>query len=268
MENSTVCESNGNENENDKDKEEEGAYYDGGRTTTAAAAQIDVNKCSDSDNNYLRRRPPRIGILNRMGSRTILNWKELANQLSKIVYIYNNTTTDKNENNSSNITNTTNDENVNVNVNRNVNRNVNNTVHVTFFENKTFEEQVQFFRNTDILISPHGAQLTGLMFMSSSSSSTSSSNSKSCKQVMELFPKNYAIPYYFGSLAIQSGISHSYVYYDDGIKKINTTASDEVTTNATRTTNTIATILSSISRFGARTKNKTSDSNNQADEKE
>jgi hypothetical protein len=102
--------------------------------------------------------------------------------------------------------------------------------------------------------------------MSSSSSSTSSSNSKSCKQVMELFPKNYAIPYYFGSLAIQSGISHSYVYYDDGIKKIHTTSSDELTTNAT--TNTIATILSSFSRLGARTKIKTSDSNNQTDEKE
>jgi hypothetical protein len=30
-----------------------------------------------------------------------------------------------------------------------------------------------------------------------------------------LYPKNYAIPYYFGSLAVQSGIAHSYMYLQD-----------------------------------------------------
>jgi len=39
----------------------------------------------------------------------------------------------------------------------------------------------------------------------------------SCSQLLELFPYNYAIPFYFGSLAVQSGLSHSYMYlaYDD-----------------------------------------------------
>ena len=39
------------------------------------------------------------------------------------------------------------------------------TVDVVYFENKTFLEQVAFMMDTDILISPHGAQLTSINFM-------------------------------------------------------------------------------------------------------
>ena len=100
-----------------------------------------------------------------------------------------------------------------------------NLVDVTYLEGKQFHEQIQFFRDTDILIAPHGAGLTGIVFMGNdylrrppaTRGSSSSGGSKSCKQIMELYPKNYALPYYFGSLAVQSGIGHSYVYYDDGI---------------------------------------------------
>jgi Glycosyltransferase 61 len=79
-------------------------------------------------------------------------------------------------------------------------------------EGTTFQEQVEFFQSVDILISGHGAQLTGLPFMADN---YGSSSSKSCKQVVELYPKHYALPYYFGSLAHQAGMAHSYMYMTD-----------------------------------------------------
>ena len=247
------------EEEQQEQQQQKGVYYGPATTATVVEVEVEVDNIdgNDNDNNKKKKsnhnnedndhylRPPRVGILNRKDSytsgRTILNWKELAYQLSKISYVFYNNNNNHNNNNSNNNTNnhtnTTDDENSNE---------KNSTVQVTFFEGKTFEEQIQFFRNTDILISPHGAQLTGLIFMSSSSSSSSSSSllksnsdydgkqqqeqeqtrKNSCKHIMELFPKNYAIPYYFGSLAVQSGIRHSYVYYDDGITKINITETD------------------------------------------
>lgn len=83
------------------------------------------------------------------------------------------------------------------------------SVEVEYFEGKTFEQQVDFFRRTDIVISGHGAQLTGIPFMDSHSQN-------SCKHVMELYPEDYAPTFFFGSLAIQSGLRHSYVYWDKG----------------------------------------------------
>lgn len=135
-------------------------------------------------------KPPRIGILNRSNTRTILNSDGLAKELSKLVYVYErNTTTTP------------------LKVRSDV------PVSVAYFEDKTFLEQVEFFRQTDILISGHGAQLTGLPFMAND---VSESRAKSCKYVMELYPKKYGLPYYFGTLAVQSLIGHSYVYYEDG----------------------------------------------------
>mmetsp|Transcript_14196 Transcript_14196/g.34471 ORF Transcript_14196/g.34471 Transcript_14196/m.34471 type:complete len:307 (-) Transcript_14196:1270-2190(-) len=74
-------------------------------------------------------------------------------------------------------------------------------VPVKYFEGLSFFEQVSFFRSVDILISPHGAQLTGLPFMNAP-----------CAHVVELFPKGYAIPEMFGTLAIESGKDYSYLY--------------------------------------------------------
>ena len=54
----------------------------------------------------------------------------------------------------------------------------NGIIPVKYFEKADFEEQVSFFRSTDILISPHGAQLTGIAFMNAP-----------CSHVLELFPK-------------------------------------------------------------------------------
>jgi hypothetical protein len=73
-----------------------------------------------------------------------------------------------------------------------------------YFEQKSFSEQVLFFQNVDILIAPHGAQLTGVPFMHGQ-----------CSQLLELFPKEYAVPSFFGSLAVQSSTAYSYLYLSD-----------------------------------------------------
>ena len=96
---------------------------------------------------------------------------------------------------------------------------------MTYFEDRTFEEKVIFFRKFDILISGHDAQLTGLVFMGNSVSSKSTDNY--CKQMMKFPPKSYALPYYFGSLPLQSGLSHLYLYYNNEMEDDD---SDEIST--------------------------------------
>lgn len=73
---------------------------------------------------------------------------------------------------------------------------------VEYFEGQDFQHQVEFFHDIDILISPHGAQLTGLPFMAS----------KPCSQLLELFPQRYSIPNFFGSLAVNAQVGYSYLY--------------------------------------------------------
>eukprot|EP00536_Pseudo-nitzschia_multiseries_P014616 jgi/Psemu1/311176/fgenesh1_kg.738_\ len=70
------------------------------------------------------------------------------------------------------------------------------------FEEETFEEQVRFFHSVDLLISPHGAQLTGLPFLAN----------KPCTHLIELFPHKYLMPDFYGSLARDSGVEYSYIY--------------------------------------------------------
>jgi hypothetical protein len=91
------------------------------------------------------------------------------------------------------------------------------TVMDTFY-NKTFAEQVQFFANHDIIVSPHGAQWTALPFL------------PACGCALELFPNSrYVIPEYFGSLAAAANLSHSYLVMlqvdeDNNINDNNNTA--------------------------------------------
>ncbi|CAJ1960814.1 unnamed protein product [Cylindrotheca closterium] len=80
----------------------------------------------------------------------------------------------------------------------------NNSVSVQYFEGLDFVEQVSFFRSIDILVASHGAQLTGVAFMNAR-----------CSHLVELFPKGYAIPDFFGSLAINSGKKYSYLYMSE-----------------------------------------------------
>ena len=71
---------------------------------------------------------------------------------------------------------------------------------VSDFEDMTFQDQVRFLSQTDVLVSPHGAQLTGIPLL------------PNCASVLELFPTGYLIPQYFGSLAAVAGVKHSYMY--------------------------------------------------------
>jgi Glycosyltransferase 61 len=77
-------------------------------------------------------------------------------------------------------------------------------VPIVYFEGKTFLEQVKFFLETDIVISPHGAQLTALAFL------------PPCAALLEFFPKDYLVADYFGSLALAINISHSFFYLAEG----------------------------------------------------
>eukprot|EP00339_Tiarina_fusa_P004484 CAMPEP_0117008894 /NCGR_PEP_ID=MMETSP0472-20121206/8241_1 /TAXON_ID=693140 ORGANISM="Tiarina fusus, Strain LIS" /NCGR_SAMPLE_ID=MMETSP0472 /ASSEMBLY_ACC=CAM_ASM_000603 /LENGTH=113 /DNA_ID=CAMNT_0004711053 /DNA_START=165 /DNA_END=504 /DNA_ORIENTATION=- len=71
---------------------------------------------------------------------------------------------------------------------------------------------------TDILISPHGAQLGSLPFL------------PDCSQVLEFFPPQYWIPGFYGSLAQAGGSEYYYLYFSDGDKWNET----EVTANSHR----------------------------------
>ncbi len=82
---------------------------------------------------------------------------------------------------------------------------VSSSVVLTHFEGQSFQQQVQFFHDIDLLISPHGAQLIGIPFMAN----------KPCAGMIELFPHNYLVPDYFGTLAVGSGIEYSYIYVSD-----------------------------------------------------
>lgn len=70
------------------------------------------------------------------------------------------------------------------------------SVKATQFEGVPYRSQVEFFSSIDVLLSPHGAQNTGLFVM------------PLCGGVLEVFPDSYFIPDFYGSLAETSGISH------------------------------------------------------------
>lgn len=76
-----------------------------------------------------------------------------------------------------------------------------------YFENNiTYLQQVQYFMESDIIISPHGAQLTGMIFQPT--------ESKRCSQLLEFLPKDYLVADFFGSLAKAAGIRHTFFYMD------------------------------------------------------
>ena len=70
-----------------------------------------------------------------------------------------------------------------------------------YFENSTFQEQVDFYSQLDVAVSPHGAQLTGIMFMTP------------CSAVLELFPDKYYMPLY---------MHHPWCSYSDWYTQIGT----------------------------------------------
>jgi hypothetical protein len=74
------------------------------------------------------------------------------------------------------------------------------TTPVTYFEDKSFLEQLKFMSHVDILLSSHGAQLVSIPFM------------PRCGGIMEFFQRGYFLSYYFGSLAAMSNLTYSYLY--------------------------------------------------------
>jgi Glycosyltransferase 61 len=76
----------------------------------------------------------------------------------------------------------------------------NQTAAIVYFEGMSFLDQVQVFLTSDIVMTPHGAQLTGIPFL------------PPCSSVLEFFPRDYLVADYFGSLAAASGIDHSFFY--------------------------------------------------------
>ena len=74
---------------------------------------------------------------------------------------------------------------------------------VLYFESASFLEQAQAFASTDILISIHGAQLTGLPFM------------PRCSSLLEIFPFQYQLPAFYGGLASAANISYHFVTFEN-----------------------------------------------------
>ena len=75
------------------------------------------------------------------------------------------------------------------------------------FDGMSLLGQAHFFAETDILISSHGAQLTGIPFM------------PSCGSVLEVFPQGYYIPDFFQSLGFFSGLNFSNIYLGENMKE-------------------------------------------------
>lgn len=75
---------------------------------------------------------------------------------------------------------------------------------VEFMDNSHGREQFQFFLSTDILITPHGAQLSGMGLL------------PHCAQMMEFLPRDYLVADFFGSLAEATGVNHTFFYMDEG----------------------------------------------------
>lgn len=91
-----------------------------------------------------------------------------------------------------------------------------NTVPVVYFDRASFREQVQFFFDTDIVVSPHGQQLTGMVFL------------PDCSAVLEIFPQYFYYQRFFGSLALASGVKQYTLYlgsnHTEGLDFSNKTA--------------------------------------------
>ena len=82
------------------------------------------------------------------------------------------------------------------------------TIHyLDSFDDKPFLKQVSFMSKVDLLIGPHGAQFTGILFQ------------PPCGSVLELFPKGYFVPEFFGSLALSTGHFHYSMYTGNDQRK-------------------------------------------------
>lgn len=107
---------------------------------------------------------PRIGVLDRLETRHLLNHRDIVKGMQSLV---------------------------------------STPVRYTLFETATFSDQIDFFSSVDILVSPHGAQLSGAAFL------------PTCGQVLELLPRYYHCQFFFGTLTTSAGSTASYLYLSD-----------------------------------------------------
>ena len=68
------------------------------------------------------------------------------------------------------------------------------------FSGMVFLRQIEFMSQVDILVGPHGAEMTSIAYL------------PDCGGVLELFPRGFYFPDFFGSLAVASGHSHLSLY--------------------------------------------------------
>jgi hypothetical protein len=151
---------------------------------------------------------PRIGILNRETTRRILNVDELTINLSAR---YNNPSNPqqrrRQQQQRRRQLRTTSHGTIST-IRSNTNRNTTastglNNIKVFTMEGKSFAEQVQAISDVDILIAPHGAALVNVIFL------------PKCAGVLELNPKGFENPMFFGSLAAISNHAHATLYTGD-----------------------------------------------------
>jgi Glycosyltransferase 61 len=130
---------------------------------TALGIEDSRGGCSN-EASTTRRSPPRVGILNRKSSRGLDNVSEIIEALAEKYGGFQN-------------------------------------LIVFEMEGKTFQEQVQVLSQVDILVAPHGAALTGTIFM------------PRCAGFVEIFPMGMiGEQKFFGSLAPVSNHAHAALY--------------------------------------------------------
>jgi hypothetical protein len=193
-------------------------------SSITATSENDINdnmlhSQQDAHHNRLGIIYPRIGILNRtpMDGRNIKNVRELQqaiqNEMRRIISETTTSTVSLVSTNTGNMPHHlrhVDDQNLNHHSYHDRTKDNNYNVTVEYFSNKTFLQQVLFYISHDIVISPHGAQLTALPFLASSTS---------CNMIIEIFPNGYRIPHYFGSLAYYSNIKHAFFDITSGRTK-------------------------------------------------
>ncbi|GAX21796.1 hypothetical protein FisN_31Lh087 [Fistulifera solaris] len=87
-----------------------------------------------------------------------------------------------------------------------------------YFEDTSFQDQLQWFSSHDIVLTGHGAQETGMPFM------------PQCGILLEVFPFNYYIPEYFSALTDSTDVRH-YVIVNDATQSDPISATKESTSN-------------------------------------
>jgi hypothetical protein len=184
-------------------------------TTTAAAPTVEEQVVSTTTTTIATTTTnafPRVAIVNREGYRKLVNAYEIAKEVEQRMAVLWRTT------NGSDSTTTTSSRtlssssslrtmSVAVPPPPTTTSTTTHHIRIVSFDGWSFADQVLFMNSVDVLISPHGAQLTSIPFL------------PPCASIFELFPQGYHVPFYFGTLAAASGVTHSYTSLTRGFEQ-------------------------------------------------